>query len=469
MNFTPQQQRNVEANRQEYGDGYRQLNFPDPAAALEAENRRAEYLRALEGRVVTGCHGTKFDMRDLSPGCRICAAGKWSCLFINGRCNAHCFYCPATQDEIGLPTTNTVDFRTPADYVAYLERFGFNGASISGGEPLLTPERTLAFIRAVKRHFREKMHVWLYTNGTLVNHDIINQLRDAGLDEIRFNIGATDYRLDKLRLAVGAIPTVTVEIPVIPEESDRMKRKLMEMQEMGVNHLNLHQLRLTPHNFAQLIRCNYTYLHGEKVTVLDSELTALELLCFSLEHNLTPINYCSFVYKNRYQAWAARRRNAAFVGKSFETLTEAGYVRTLTLIGSTADIMDLVASFRAQNLSDQLWFLNKAKDRLAFHPCLWPLIDFSAFSLRIDYSTSRQSAAVSYRNPFTAVKIGPRKQVIVERAGVGRGYPLTGDAIGEFYRIFMQNEGMEEDRLLGDQWREITEFERLKEGLQRYY
>ena len=67
------------------------------------------------------------------------------------------------------------------------------------------------------------------------------------------------------------------------------------------------------------------------------------------------------------------------------------------------------------------------------------------------------------------MKIGPRKQVIVERTGAGRDYPLTGDAIGEFYRTFLENDGAEENLSITDQWREIEEFERLKEGLQRYY
>jgi uncharacterized protein len=76
---------------------------------------------------------------------------------------------------------NSVEFVHPADYVAYLERLGFTGSSISGGEPLMTPERSIAFIRAIKDRFGPAMHVWLYTNGTLATTDILMELRDAGL------------------------------------------------------------------------------------------------------------------------------------------------------------------------------------------------------------------------------------------------------------------------------------------------
>jgi pyruvate formate-lyase activating enzyme-like uncharacterized protein len=470
MIISSQEQRNIEANRQEYGDRYRQLTFPDRPAAARAEARRTELLHALAGRALTGCGGTKLDLRNLSPGCRICVEGGWSCLFINGRCNCRCFYCPTSQDEIGLPTTNTVDFRTPGEYVAYLERFGFTGASISGGEPLLTPERSLAFISAIKRHFGARMHVWLYTNGTLVNPVILGRLRDAGLDEIRFDIGATGYQLDKLRQATGVIPTVTVEIPAIPEELARMKTTMPEMREAGVHHLNLHQLRLTPYNFEQLAPRGYTFVHGDKVTVLESELTALELLQYSLDQGLgLPVNYCSFVYKNRYQALASRRRNAPFVGKGFEALTAAGYLRTLTLLGTTADIGCLVESFRTQGLPGELWQLSSSKERLSVHPQLWSLIDFSAFSLQVAYSTSRQLPSVSYHNPFVAVKIGSRKQVIVERTRVGREFLLTGTEAIEFTKHFIKGKGNSEELPAGGALTELVGYEGLAEGLQSYY
>jgi hypothetical protein len=295
-------------------------------------------------------------------------------------------------------------------------------------------------------------------------------LRDAGLDEIRFDIGATDYHLDKLRLAVGVIPTVTVEIPAIPEDLELMKAKMLAMREVGVNHLNLHQLRLTPYNFDRLAPRGYTYIHGDKVTVLESELTALELLQFSLDQRLgLPVNYCSFVYKNRYQARASRRRNAAFVGKGFEALTAAGYLRTLTLLGSAADIGHLVDSLRAQGRAGELWQLSSSKERLSVHPSLWPLVEFSSFSLQVTYSSCKQLSSVSYRNPFVAVKIGPRKQVVVERAQVGRNYLFVGEAIAEFAECFLADRSKERGMAGGGHLAEPAGYEWLPVGLQSYY
>ena len=316
-------------NRREYGRHYDFLEFPTPEQALAAHAERDELLAWLRLNAEFGCSDTKVDCRRLSPGCQTCANGGWSCLFINGRCNASCFYCPTSQDDTGDPLTNGIPFATPEDYAEYVALFGFTGASISGGEPLLTLDRTLAYIDALRRRCGDTVHIWMYTNGTLLTREIAGDLRSAGLGEIRFDIGATDYNLTKLKLAVGVIPTVTVEIPTVPEEESLLRGKLVEMAAAGVQHLNLHQLRLTPYNARHLANRAYTFVHGENVTVLESELTALRLVRHAIEQGIDlPVNYCSFPFKRRFQHAAARRRGIPFVRAEHETVTETGYLRS---------------------------------------------------------------------------------------------------------------------------------------------
>jgi pyruvate formate-lyase activating enzyme-like uncharacterized protein len=466
---TSGRERLIEKNRQEYGDRYDELRFLSAPEAEQAAARRQELLSALSGRIETGFGGTKLDCRNLSPGCRICGEGGWSCLFINGRCNLRCFYCPTSQDETGLPTTNTVEFRTPADYVAYLEHFGFTGASISGGEPFLTFGRSLAFVAAIKRRFGAAMYVWLYTNGTLVDEDKLLRLRDAGLDEIRFDIGATDYRLDPLRLAVGTIPTVTVEIPAIAEDLELLKGKMVEMRNAGVNHLNFHQLRLTPYNFPKLLPRRYRYLHGEKVTVLDSELAALELLHYAIDRQIElPVNYCSFVFKNRYQGLAARRRSASFLIKPFETLTANGYIRTLTLLGPPEALARQTEIFREKGAGSDLWAADSSREQLVFSPLLRSLVDWSAFRLLLSYAACRQLPGVSYRNPFATVKVSDSKQIIIERAKAIGDMELSGDEAARFARAFLGNEPLPAD-LPDEKLAKLAGFEQVAEGLQDYF
>lgn len=322
----------IVANRQEYERDYDFLDFVTLAQASAAHAERGELLAWLRDNAEFGCCDTKVDSRRLSPGCQACASGAWSCLFINGRCNASCFYCPTSQDATDWPLSNGIPFDTPEDYAEYVAMFGFTGASISGGEPLLTLDRTLAYIAAVRRRCGDAVHLWMYTNGILLTRDIVSALADAGLGEIRFDIGATSYNLTKLRLAVGIIPTVTVEIPTVPEEEMLLRQKLSEMAAAGVQHLNLHQMRLTPHNLRHLASRPYTFVHGEKVTVLESELTALRLVRYGIEQGIDlPVNYCSFPYKRRFQHAAARRRGIPYIQGKPDTVTDVGYMRSLSI------------------------------------------------------------------------------------------------------------------------------------------
>jgi pyruvate formate-lyase activating enzyme-like uncharacterized protein len=342
--------------------------------------------------------------------------GNWSCLFINGQCNTRCFYCPSRQDEIGLPTTNAVAFRSPADYVAYLEQFGFRGMSLSGGEPLLTPKRCLSFLAAAKKRLGDRLHTWLYSNGTLADQNILLQLRDAGLDEIRFDIGATGYSLNKARLAVRIIPTVTVEIPAVPEEAASLKERVTEMADAGIRHLNLHQLRLTPHNLQGFSGRRYTYLHGEKVTVLESELAALELIGHALDSGIElPVNYCSFVYKNRHQKAAARRRGAMFLRKPHEGITGAGYLRQLSLAGDPEVLSRQLERLSAAGIGPGQWDYNPSRGRLALAANLLGLVEMTSARLVVSYGEAAIRETLSYRHPFKEVRLPSGRKVFVER------------------------------------------------------
>ncbi len=328
------QQRQIDSNSLEYGSRYNLLSFASPEQLAAATAERNALLQWLTHHASIGYAGTKMDCNGLSPGCQCCGDGSWSCLFINGRCNGRCFYCPTEQDDDGPPVTNGLAFSSPEEYAGYVSLLGFKGVSISGGEPLLTPDLTLAYLQAVRERCGDDVHLWLYTNGTMLTADLCCRLRDAGLNEIRLDLGAVRYNLKKLRLAVGCIPTITVEIPAVPEDEELLKLKMLEMVDSGVNHLNLHQMRLTPHNFRPLTERGYTFLHGERVTVLESELTAFRIVRYGLENEIPlPVNYCSFTYKRRFQHAAARRRAALTICNSTEVVTESGYLRTLSATG----------------------------------------------------------------------------------------------------------------------------------------
>jgi uncharacterized protein len=401
------QLRLIESNRLEYGYKYDLLNFAGSDRLVTAEAERRELLQWLEQHAAFGYAGTKVDCTSLSPGCRHCGDGGWSCLFVNGRCNGRCFYCPTAQDDYGPPVTNGLAFIDPDEYADYVATLGFSGVSISGGEPLLTPDLAISFLRAVRKRCGDNVHLWLYTNGTMLTADLCSKLKDAGLDEIRFDLGAVRYHLKKLRLAIGCIPTVTVEIPAVPEDEELLKLKMVEMAEAGVKHLNLHQMRLTPYNFGRLTVRGYTFLHGEKVTLLESELCALRMVRFGLEQGIPlPVNYCSFTYKRRFQLAASRRRAARSICASGETVTEAGFLRTLTTTG-------------------------------------------------VQYCEAALMQSPSYRTPFDKIVLACGRPLYLERRPVSLEPELSGAELAALQA------GVPPDRLAG--------FERIESGLAEYF
>ncbi len=225
-------------------------------AAREAEGKRNELLDRLSGLVSTAAGGSKLHTGPLSPGCTHCIEGDWACNFINRLCNRDCFFCKRSHrmlKEEPEPETSGYSFTHTSEHICYLKTFNIRGVSFSGGEPLLVRDRLLEHVRAVRREFGDSMHIWMYTNGDLADDDVLRQLQQAGLDEIRFNIAAREYDLSPVILAKKYIPVVTVEIPCIPEDLEKLKSLLPVMEKEGVNFLNIHQLSVEEQNCRELI------------------------------------------------------------------------------------------------------------------------------------------------------------------------------------------------------------------------
>ena len=475
MPLMPRQiEEQVLSNKNEYADRYPQIHFIDPSNARVQLVRREALLNQLGQKAVLGAQGTKLDMNGLSPGCRLCVEGSWSCLFINGICNASCFYCPTSQREAGIPTTNNLFFEDKEKYVSYLKLFGFQGASISGGEPLLTLDKTLSYIEAVKDELGDKIYLWLYTNGILLTKEIAQSLAQAGLDEIRLDIGAVGYSLKGVSLAVESIPRVSVEIPAVPEDYPLLSQKLVEMGERGVKHLNLHQMRLTPHNFPHLVKRGYTFLHGAKVTVMDSELTALKLLLYQQENKIPlSINYCSFVYKNRFQHKAARYRAGVFIKTPQEDLTAFGYIRSLSFKAEAPVLQEISELLRQSTLSGDNWLLKASEGKIAYSMELWPLFVpyFERGCLEVSYAEALICSQVSYRSYFKDFRLAGGRKVYIEKNRKSQALHLSGEDILEWKKLVdLCSQGRDFGWEKGGELFDICRlYEELPFGLQEYF
>jgi len=296
------------------------------------EEIRALLVRIQEG-VKFGFAGNKIYTGELSPGCLICARGGWSCIFVNNYCTRRCFFCPQARTDSPEATFNIEEgpvFRSAEKYADYLSAFKMRGASFSGGEPLLTLERVLLYIKEVRSRLGKNFYLWLYSNGDLVKKKSLLKLRDAGLDEIRFNITSRRYDIRPVAASCGVIKTVTVEIPVIPEDQRTISRKLKALQNAGVKHINLHQLYCTEDNYPAFRKRGYIFDYHQP-SVLKSELAVLRIINYALSRRINiPINYCSALYKERVQRSSRRRKKAVLTRGNHDTVTDAGYIRNIS-------------------------------------------------------------------------------------------------------------------------------------------
>lgn len=464
--------------REEYLDAYDIMHWLSPEEAGSAERTREELVSAIFGSPDSPAKWrfseTKLFTHNLSPGCTLCGEGHWSCLFINGVCNAGCFYCPSEQKDKGQPITNGVEFTRARDYADYVDRFDIRGVGISGGEPLMTFERVVDYLKPLANQASRPLHIWMYTNGMLATQDKLKTLRDSGLNEIRFDLSANDYKLDSLEMAVGIIPIVTVEIPAIPEDLERTRRLIRDLHSAGVNHLNLHQIRCTQYNKSKLIQRGYTFVHGTGAAVLETELAALTLIRHALDQNIPlPINYCSFTFRDQFQKAAARRRNARLAKKPWEDVTPTGFIRTMRLEGDPDLIKRIRDRFQADGDSETLWNISVKGDVLSFAAALWHKVDFTGLRLKLTYCATALRSVATYQYPFTKIRLNEGKELFIERDNRHPGILLEGDDIQRFTSEFLQPEKdrhqAASSQLPPGLEKEIKRFECFDQGLAPYF
>ncbi|MCF8230743.1 MAG: radical SAM protein [Bacteroidales bacterium] len=469
----------IERNRSEYKKWYSEVNWIKEEEIDGYEIERSTLLSELENYVQWGYHASKADVSSLSPGCRLCGEGEWSCLFINNVCNARCFYCPSKQDDVSVPTTSAVTFQNPEDYVAYLRRFNYKGASISGGEPFLSFDKTLRFIKTIRKELGNEIYIWMYTNGILAEKEKFKELASAGLDEVRFDISAAGYRLEPVKKAAGIIRNITVEIPAIPEDLEIIRELLPQMKNAGVDFLNLHQIRLTDYNFSKLKKRGYTFLHGPKATVLESELTALKVMLHSYKEKINlPVNYCSYIYRYRFQSRAARIKQTAFFTHPHETITETGLIRNIILTGTDAQLNSVRETIKRICLNGE--FYKDEGDALIIHEtCLKPALKFDV-NVSLNYHATKLRNSLTYKFPFKEIHLNNNKPVFVERGRITPDIALTKKEAQVFENIFCVNNQPFRKEVVeieinrnrienSNRLMEVFEMEKLDHGLYPYF
>ena len=267
----------------------------------------------------------------LSPGCQTCIEGTWACIFINGLCTRNCFFCP--QDRLmkkeRQPILDGITLKSSKDCMDFLNKFKFKGVGFSGGEPFLAFDLLIEYIKDIRKTFKNQIYVWMYTNGDLVTKDKLVALKKAGLDEIRFDLSARKYDFKPIILAKKIFDQVLIETPMVPEEYNKLLKSVQKMKDIPLFRINLHQLHVNKYNKDAFLKRNYTfYLHNRAVH--QSKIKALEFLKYCVKNSSKmEVNYCSDIYKNRYQQQGFNLRYAKYIKEKNESLSPLGRIRQI--------------------------------------------------------------------------------------------------------------------------------------------
>jgi pyruvate formate-lyase activating enzyme-like uncharacterized protein len=255
----------------------------------------------------------------ISPSCIACQTGIGShTFFISLKCHRDCFYCFNPNQE------NYEYFRGHTrDTIAELDEMKkanprMSHLALTGGEPLLYKEETYRFFEHAGELY-PNAHSRLYTSGDHIDRPTLEALQKAGLKEIRFSIRIHDLAkgqrrtLDNIALAREYIPSVMVEMPILPDALEEMKQVLVELDRLGIFGINLLELCFPLHNAevfrekgykvkARPFRVLYDYWYAGGLPIAGSELACLELMEFALESGLTlGLHYCSLENKHTGQ------------------------------------------------------------------------------------------------------------------------------------------------------------------------
>ena len=229
--------------------------------------------------------------------------------------------------------------------------------------------------------------------------------------------------------------------------------------------MNLHQLRVTPHNLPRVAGKGFTCLHGEKVLVLESELAALSLMLHVADEGIPlGVNYCSFAYKQRWQGAAARRRAAGAVTRPWESLTPAGYIRRLCLSGPAEEISGRAEGFRRAGADPGLW-KEEAPGLLYAHPDLLAPGSLDRAELSAAYFEAALVPAVSYRNFFREVRLNANRKIHSEkRPALPRTTVPPGSVEG--FLLYLKDPG---NHVLPKGLSVFSQFEEMGVGLPEYF
>jgi pyruvate formate-lyase activating enzyme-like uncharacterized protein len=215
---------------------------------------KTKFLAVWNGAVTEGA---------ISPGCYACLKSNISHVRHSSSCTQDCDFCyyasnfsthncPTTGKGLYTFSGGTMMQYTLDETLTLLDRQLVNQVNpypvTAVGWLQKEPLMELDAIEPVMTYIRDnKFHQYMYTNGVKATKKAIDKLADWGLNEIRFNLQATDFDdkvIKRMAYAKKKIPWVLIETPMFSLSYDNFVNKKDMILDTGVDQINLPELQI---------------------------------------------------------------------------------------------------------------------------------------------------------------------------------------------------------------------------------
>jgi hypothetical protein len=236
-----------------------------------------EGLKTIENRTFFVGSDDKF-----AKGCKSCLLGSGlSAIRKTNKCNIECKFCYNYGELEDIPPVGegmweiggTKFYEKDLDLLLSIQEKP-TGVSYVYLEPFMEIEK---YYSVIKKFKKAGVYQHLYTNGILATEETLKALGEAGLDEIRFNLGASkcnDQVIQNIGIAKKYIPNVGIETPMTPEFFESFFKKQEAILNTKVDFINCAELHLNQNNIYNYFGENmYIARQGYISPVWSRELT----------------------------------------------------------------------------------------------------------------------------------------------------------------------------------------------------
>jgi pyruvate formate-lyase activating enzyme-like uncharacterized protein len=253
--------------------------------AVDAENARLmadiPALKSLAGRTNYVGNDGKFP-----KGCKSCLFGTGlGAVRKTNRCNAACRFCYdfGQLDAIppigeGMWEIGGTKFREEDMELLLSVQKKPSGIAYVYLEPFMEIE---VYYGIIRRFHDAGIYQHLYTNGIAANEENLRALGACGLNEIRFNLGATncaDAVIDKIAVAKRYIPMVGIETPMTESFAESFRKKKEKILATGLDFINCAELHLNENNIGNYLGEPMYMCRRGYVSPISSRRIALQLM-----------------------------------------------------------------------------------------------------------------------------------------------------------------------------------------------